>query len=126
MDISQCPDLGPVLFAAAAGLHGGRFTGTKRLSIKESDRTRAMAEELAGFGISCLAEDNAFTVFPGSLKAPAEPLRGHNDHRIVMALATLLTLTGGAVSGAEAVRKSWPDYFDTLKKLGVNVYAVDK
>ncbi len=126
LDISQCPDLGPVLFAAAAGLTGGRFTGTKRLSIKESDRTRAMAEELAKFGIRCLEEDNAFTVFPGSLTAPAEPLCGHNDHRIVMALSVLLTVTGGAVSGAGAVKKSWPDFFDALKQLGVRWYAVDK
>ncbi|MBQ9358325.1 MAG: 3-phosphoshikimate 1-carboxyvinyltransferase, partial [Abditibacteriota bacterium] len=124
-DISQCPDLGPVLFAAAAGLHGGRFTGTARLAIKESDRAAAMAEELAKFGIRCRAEDNEFTVYPGELKAPTVPLYGHNDHRIVMALASLLTVTGGSLRGAEAVNKSWPEYFDTLKTLGVEVYAVD-
>ena len=36
-----------------------------------------------------------------------------------MALSTLLTLTGGEIRGAEAVRKSYPDYFETLRKLGI-------
>ncbi|MBR6321332.1 MAG: 3-phosphoshikimate 1-carboxyvinyltransferase, partial [Lachnospiraceae bacterium] len=128
IDLSDCPDLGPVLFAAAAALHGGKFTGTRRLRIKESDRTAAMQAELRKFGIRCENEENSFTVFPGNLKKPAEMLYGHNDHRIVMALASLLTLTGGEVSGAEAVRKSWPEYFETIKELGIEVelYAVDQ
>ena len=125
-DISQCPDLGPVLFAAAAGLRGGRFTGTGRLAIKESDRAAAMEEELAKFGVRCRREDNAFTVFPGGLKAPSAPLWGHNDHRIVMALSVLLTVTGGSIRGAEASAKSWPEFFDVLRKLGVEANAVDK
>ena len=120
-DISNCPDLGPVLFAAAAAKGGGRFTGIRRLRIKESDRAAAMAQELLKFGISCDIEENVMTVKKGNLQKPAEPLSGHNDHRIVMSMALLLSLTGGSMEGAQAVRKSWPGFFGEMEKLGLNV-----
>lgn len=121
IDISDCPDLGPVLFALAAAKHGAVFTGTKRLKIKESDRAEAMAEELLKFGIICKVEENSVTVLDGELKAPCEPLSSHNDHRIVMALSILLSITGGTINGAEAVNKSYPDYFSHIKQLGAEV-----
>ena len=121
IDIAETPDLGPVLFAAAAALHGGRFTGTRRLAIKESDRAAAMAEELAKLGVKTETEENTVTVYPGGLTPPTEPLYGHNDHRIVMALAVLLTRTGGEIDGAEAVNKSFPAFFSALEKLGTEI-----
>ena len=121
VDIAGTPDLGPVLFAAAAALHGGRFTGTRRLAIKESDRAAAMAQELAKLGVRTEVEENAVTVYPGGLTKPTEPLSGHNDHRIVMALAVLLTQTGGTIEGAEAVKKSFPGFWEALRGLGIAV-----
>ena len=50
-----------------------------------------------------------------------QPLDGHNDHRIVMALAVMLTKTGGTIRGAEAVRKSLPDFWQRLAGLGVEM-----
>ena len=120
LDISDCPDLGPVLMAAAAGLHGCTLTGTRRLAIKESDRGAAMAEELKKLGVRCEIEENTIRVSAG-LHAPSEPLCGHNDHRIVMACAVLLTRVGGTITGAEAVKKSFPDFFDRLRGLGIEV-----
>jgi 3-phosphoshikimate 1-carboxyvinyltransferase len=119
--IGNCPDLGPILFAAAAAKHGAVFTGTKRLKIKESDRAAAMANELSKFGVSVTVYDDKVVVYPVSLHAPNEPLYGHNDHRIVMALSILLTLTGGEIMGAEAVKKSYPSFFEDLRSLGIEV-----
>ena len=119
--IGNCPDLGPILFAAAAAKHGAVFTGTKRLKIKESDRAAAMAEELSKFGVSVSVYDDKVVVYPIGFRAPKEPLYGHNDHRIVMALAFLLTLTGGEIIGAEAINKSYPSFFEDLKTLGIEV-----
>lgn len=119
--IGNCPDLGPILFAAAAAKHGAVFTGTKRLKIKESDRAAAMAEELSKFGISVTVYEDKVVVYPISFRAPTEPLFGHNDHRIVMSLAILLTLTGGEIIGAEAVNKSYPSFFEDLATLGIEV-----
>ena len=118
-DLSGCPDLGPVLFAVAAAKHGGVFTGTRRLRIKESDRARAMADELKKFGVDVHVEENSVTVADMELRPPREALSGHNDHRIVMAMTLLATLCGGEIGGAEAIRKSYPDFFEVLKGLGL-------
>jgi len=121
VDISDCPDLGPVLFAMAALLNGGIFTGTRRLKIKESDRGHVMCEELSKFGVESIVEENSIEIKKCILKAPDVKLSGHNDHRIVMALSLVLSVTGGIIEGAEAVRKSYPDYFNDIKKLGIEV-----
>ena len=121
LDISDCPDLAPVLFSVAALCGGAVFTGTRRLRFKESDRGTAMAEELAKFGVPLRVEENRITVPAGNLRAPDAPLSSHNDHRIAMALSLLCTRTGGEVDGAEAVRKSFPDYWERLMSLGIPV-----
>ena len=121
LDLSACPDLGPVLFAAAAQRCGAVFTGTRRLRIKESDRAAAMAQELAKFGAQVTVEEDRVTVLPRPLHAPNEALEGHNDHRIVMAMAVLCASLGGTIRGAEAVNKSYPDFFRTLRALGLRM-----
>ena len=50
LDVSQCPDLAPVLMTLAAALNGARLTGTRRLKMKESDRGEVMKQELSKFG----------------------------------------------------------------------------
>ena len=125
INISDCPDLGPVLFAVAAAKHGGVFTGTKRLRLKECDRAEAMAQELKKFGVAVTVRDDSVVVYPHDFHAPTEVLSGHNDHRIVMALAVLSTLTDGEIEGAEAVRKSMPDFFEKIKSVGVEVTQYD-
>ncbi len=120
-DLSDCPDLAPVLFALAATKGTVTFTGTARLRLKESDRAAAMAEELAKFGVSVAVADNTVTVYGGVLQPPTVPLHGHNDHRIVMALTLLCTLTGGTVDEAEAVAKSYPDFFERLRDLQIGL-----
>ena len=117
--IGDCPDLGPILFALAAAKYGGVFTGTSRLRLKESDRAAAMASELCKFGASITVHDDDVVVYPVDFHAPDEILSGHNDHRIVMSLSVLLTLTGGTIDGAEAVAKSLPSFFDDIESLGI-------
>ena len=118
-DLSNCPDLAPVMFALAAVFGGARFIGTKRLKIKESDRATAMQTELSKFGIKVDVGDNDVTVYDGELKAPCETLCGHNDHRIVMALSLLCSVTGGSINDAESVAKSYPDFFEKIQSLGI-------
>lgn len=125
IDISDCPDLAPILMSVAAAKNGVKLTGTARLKIKESDRGAAMAEELSKFGVPVAVYDNEIIVEGGCLGTPKEPLCGHNDHRIVMSMAVLCTLTGGVIKGAQAVKKSYPDFFDTIKKLGIEVSEID-
>jgi len=121
MDISDCPDLGPVLFALAALKNGAVFTGTDRLKAKESDRGMAMDAELRKLGGGLVFGDNTIRVPKQNLQYKGEVLSGHNDHRIVMALSVILSQTGGCIDGAEAVRKSYPGFFADIKGLGAKV-----
>lgn len=116
-DISDCPDLGPVLFALAALNNGGRITGVSRLRLKESDRIDAMAKELAKVGAVLEAEENSVRILPCPLHSPTEPFDGHNDHRIVMAMSLVGSVTGGEIRNAQTVSKSFPSFFDTLASL---------
>ncbi|MCQ2555423.1 MAG: 3-phosphoshikimate 1-carboxyvinyltransferase, partial [Clostridia bacterium] len=108
--LSDCPDLGPILFGVAAAKFGGIFTGTKRLKMKESDRGNVMAQELKKFGTDVTVHEDTIVVFPRKFEKPEEILDGHNDHRIVMTMAVLLTLTGGDISGAQAVALGGKNY----------------
>ncbi len=121
ISLAQCPDLGPILFAMAAAQHGATFTDTKRLAIKESDRVATMVQELEKFGTQFYIDEDTVTVIADEFHAPKQALEGHNDHRVVMALSVLLTKTGGTINGAEAVNKSYPNFFSDLKKLEVKV-----
>lgn len=121
LDISDCPDLGPVLFALAAMKNGAVFTGTDRLKAKESDRGAAMHEELNKLGGGLIFGDNTITVPKQELRFADIPLDGHNDHRIVMAMAVILSVTGGRIDGVQAVRKSYPGFFEDIMRLGAEV-----
>ena len=124
IDLKDCPDLAPILFAYAAYKNGGKFTNTRRLRVKESDRANVMAEELKKFGANVRVYENSVEIEKTQLKPPIVPLCGHNDHRIVMALSVLAAVFGAEIDGAEAVNKSYPDFFRVIKKAGVNAYEI--
>ena len=124
IDISDCPDLAPVLIALAATFNGATFNGTRRLALKESDRGGAMAEEMAKFGAEIKVNENDIVVYKKELHEPISELSSHNDHRIAMALSVAASRFGGTINGAEAVNKSYPDYFETIRKLGINAYEI--
>ncbi len=124
LDISDCPDLAPVLMASAALKNGAVFTGTHRLKIKESDRGAAMAEELSKFGCDIKVFENKIVVPKSELYSPKLPLSSHNDHRIAMALSVVASVYGGEIYGAEAVSKSFPDYFERLNSLGIKTEVI--
>ncbi|MBR3076293.1 MAG: 3-phosphoshikimate 1-carboxyvinyltransferase [Oscillospiraceae bacterium] len=119
LNVSDCPDLAPILMALAAAGRGAVLEGTGRLRFKESDRGVVMAAELAKMGIQAVADEDRIWVEDGTLRTPTEPLDSHNDHRIAMALTVLLSLVGGELQNAEAVAKSWPNFYDVLQGLGI-------
>lgn len=127
IDLADCPDLGPILMVLGALCTGTTvIRNAGRLRIKESDRIAAMEAELRKLGVEITSDENTVTVHgygPGSLHAPAQPLYGHNDHRVVMSLAVLALAAGLTVEidGAEAVSKSWPTFFEAIEALGARV-----
>ncbi len=121
LDISDCPDLGPILITCAALCNGATLTGTKRLKIKESDRGIAMQTELAKFGIDITVNENEIIIPKNQLKTPTENLNCYNDHRIAMSLAVLCSKVGGILEDAQCVKKSYPEFFDDIKTLGIQI-----
>lgn len=121
IDLQNAIDLGPILFVMASIFHGAHFINTKRLMIKESNRINDLALELNKFGINVEEYDNEVIIKKQELQKPTEILTGHNDHRIVMSLSVLLTLTGGYIKDEDAVKKSYPRFFEDLKQIGIEV-----
>jgi len=124
LDISDCPDLGPILFALAAMKNGAVFTGTNRLKAKESDRGQAMYDELKKLGVELEIRDNSIIVPKQKLEFNGEILDAHNDHRIVMSMSVILSEIGGEIEGVQAVRKSYPGFFEDIKELGAKVELI--
>ena len=125
IDIENCPDLAPILFTVASAKNGAVFTSTERLKIKESDRAECMASELRKFGADIEVQPNSVIIKKSTLHTPKEELFGHNDHRIVMSLAVLSSIFGGTIDGAEAVSKSYPNFFSDIKNAGIEVELYD-
>ena len=126
IDLADCPDLGPVLMVLGLLCEGTTvIRNAERLRLKESDRIAAMEAELRACGGVLESEGGTITVHgcTNRLHAPAGVLHGHNDHRVVMSLAVLALSTGIplTVDDAEAITKSWPNFFEAIKPLGAEV-----
>ena len=129
IDLADCPDLGPVLMVLGLLCEGTTvIRNAERLRIKESDRIEAMETELRKCGGVLSSEGGTITITgcAGALHAPGEVLSGHNDHRVVMSLAVLALAAGLKlpIAEAEAVTKSWPNFFTAIKPLGAEVQDV--
>ena len=122
IDLNDCPDLGPMLFALATQANGKTtFQNAGRLRIKESDRVEAMETELKKLGCSISSTFGTVTI-TGPVKLQGNvTLHGHNDHRIVMALSILATIADEPITidDAQAIRKSYPGFFKDLASCGI-------
>lgn len=118
VDLNDCPDLGPILFVLAAMAEGTtHISHAGRLRIKESDRIAAMEEELRKFGVRITSDkDNVWIEGQNTPYACEETLSGHNDHRVVMALSVMALCSSSVctIEGAQAIRKSYPSFFDDV------------
>lgn len=120
MDATDCPDLFPPLVALAAHCKGTtKIRGVSRLAYKESDRGRTLQEEFGKLGIRIELQGDEMRVQGGTPIRSTE-VYSHNDHRIAMACAiAALNGTGDVkITHAEAVNKSYPEFYDHLKRIG--------
>lgn len=126
ISLADCPDLLPPLAVMAAVRRGTtRFTHAARLRLKESDRLATVARMLKALGGAAAEEEDGLTVY-GVSTLPGGVVDGANDHRIVMAAAVAATRCQGAVviRGAEAVRKSYPNFWRDYEDLGGAVHVL--
>lgn len=121
IDITDTPDLAPMLMALAALKNGVLLQGTDRLKYKESDRGRAMANGIRAFGGDVSFGNDSVTVIPAAnrLHEPRITLDPCGDHRICMALSLMCSACGGKIFDPTCVAKSYKNYFDDLDRLGI-------
>ena len=122
-DLGDCPDLGPILMTLGLFCQGeSRLLNAGRLRLKESDRGTAMAQELSKLGGQASLAGDEIRIRQSRLR-PGPALSSHGDHRIAMALAVaaLGARIPADIQGAEAVEKSYPDFWKDLARLGARV-----
>jgi 3-phosphoshikimate 1-carboxyvinyltransferase len=126
IDVSGCPDLLPPLAVMAAVRSGTtRFVNAARLRMKESDRLATVHQLLTALGGR--SEEGAdFLTVHGVPALAGGTVDGANDHRIVMAAAIAATACSGPVTilGAQAVSKSYPDFFEVYQSLGGAIHVL--
>ena len=119
VDVGDIPDLAQILSVVAAFAKGKTvLKNTGRLKIKESDRAAAIEKTLFAAGIDCKVSENEITIF--GKEPQGAVFAGAPDHRTVMAQTILATYARGVsvVENAQAVNKSYTDFFSDYKKLG--------
>jgi 3-phosphoshikimate 1-carboxyvinyltransferase len=119
-DATDCPDLFPPLAALAANCKGTtKITGVHRLAHKESNRGLTIQEELSKMNIKVELNDNVMLI-EGTQDIKAATVHSHHDHRIAMMCALLALKANGEtiIEVAEAVNKSYPDFYRHLQSLG--------
>lgn len=123
-DATDCPDLFPPLVALAAYCNGtSRIMGAGRLLHKESNRAHSLQLEFGKMGVPVEVHGDHMLVKGGGVLQGAH-VHSHHDHRIAMACAVAaLKAEGETVIGeADAVNKSYPDFFSDLEKAGASLH----
>lgn len=120
VDVSDIPDLVPILTVFGCFTKDvSRIINAKRLKIKESDRLKAIADAINAIGGNVIYGDDFLEIHPVR-SFTGGTIDGCNDHRIVMASAVASTMADGeiTITDAQAVSKSYPDFWQDFKKLG--------
>lgn len=128
IDLADCPDLGPILMVLALFCEGETvIEHAGRLRVKESDRIAAMESEIHKMGGQMRTSKDTIYLQKSTLHR-AENVTSHNDHRIAMAMSIAALCAGVPVTiaQAQAVCKSYPDFFAVLKTLGAAVEEQDE
>lgn len=122
-DATDCPDLFPPLVALAAYCDGEtKIKGINRLAHKESNRALTLQQEFGKMGVKIELDDDVMIVHGGGVVKGAD-IHSHHDHRIAMAcaVAALKANSETVIEEAQAVNKSYPDFYEHLKQLGADI-----
>ncbi|MBR4020744.1 MAG: 3-phosphoshikimate 1-carboxyvinyltransferase [Firmicutes bacterium] len=122
IDASQIPDMAPILSVLGLAASGTtEIRNAERLRIKESDRLRAITKTLTALGGQVEELPDGLRI-EGGRRLTGGTIDSHNDHRIAMmaAIASLICDGKVTIGHAEAVEKSYPDFFDVLREAGLD------
>jgi 3-phosphoshikimate 1-carboxyvinyltransferase len=122
-DATDCPDLFPPLVALSAFCKGvTTIKGVSRLAHKESDRGLTLQQEFGKMGVGIELDGDLMRVKGGDVVRGVR-VHSRHDHRIAMACAVAALKADGPVviEDAEAIEKSYPDFYRDIQTLGANV-----
>jgi 3-phosphoshikimate 1-carboxyvinyltransferase len=122
-DATECPDLFPPLVALASYCKGTTvIQGVSRLAHKESNRALTLQEEFGKMGIE-IELQNDLMLIKGGNGVKGAAVHSHHDHRIAMACAVAALKASGetVISEAQAINKSYPDFYEHIAALGAIV-----
>ncbi len=121
-DLANAPDIAQTIAVTCFGLGMGcHLTGLHTLKIKETDRLEALYVELSKLGAIIDVTDKDLTLTPSERLKSGVEIDTYNDHRMAMAFAPLAIKTELLINDAEVVSKSYPDFWNDLKKLQISV-----
>ena len=123
-DMKSCPDLAQTVIVVCAALgHDATFTGLETLKIKETDRIAALQIELAKIGVKLVEKGQVYKLDCSEKHIPKSILIDtYDDHRMAMAFAPLaLVVPEVEVEDYMVVEKSYPAFWEDLKKVGFEV-----
>ena len=123
IDATDCPDLFPPLVALAAYCKGTTvIEGVGRLAHKESNRALTLQEEFGKMGIEITLQDDLMLI-KGTANLQGNTVHSHHDHRIAMACAVAGLKADGntIIEDADAINKSYPNFYEHLQQLGVKL-----
>ncbi len=126
-DATECPDLFPPLVALASFCEGEtEIEGVNRLTHKESNRALTLQEEFGKMGVQIFLHGDKM-IIEGRTSVNSSDVHSRHDHRIAMACAVAALRANGPVTikEADAINKSYPDFYEHLKQLGVKVEESD-
>jgi 3-phosphoshikimate 1-carboxyvinyltransferase len=124
LDLKTCPDLAQTIIVIAAALGKNMsFTGLETLKIKETDRIAALQNELAKIGVTLTENNLVYTLNTDELHFPNKiTIATYEDHRMAMAFAPLALLIDEVeIEEMQVVEKSYPYFWEDLKKAGFDV-----
>jgi 3-phosphoshikimate 1-carboxyvinyltransferase len=120
---TDCPDLFPPLVTLASYCNGTTvIEGISRLAHKESNRALTLQQEFAKMGVEIILQDDLMMI-KGGEGVKGATVHSHHDHRIAMACAVAALKANGetVIEEAEAINKSYPDFYEHLKLLNADV-----
>jgi len=126
LDLSNTPDIAQTIAVSCLGLQiNCNLTGLHTLKIKETDRLLALKNEIKKLGTNIEISNNSLEInSPKPLLKNVE-IKTYNDHRMAMSFAPLMLRTDIYINDANVVSKSYPNFWNDLEKLGLNL-AVQK
>jgi 3-phosphoshikimate 1-carboxyvinyltransferase len=123
--LNNCPDIAQTIAVTCFGLGiGCDLIGLHTLKIKETDRLEALKNELTKLGASVSVTNESLSLKPSNQINENITVNTYQDHRMAMAFAPLALIVPIRINEAEVVSKSYPDFWNDLKKVGFQIKEI--